>query len=400
MEVLPRLQRVIQEGPPWSPVGAADDDRATVIRRAAHRAMVGRYPRGAWWLAAAVKAIGWPVGSLIGAVSFARRRSAGPAEALGIWRTAMRHGAPPLEQYAYRIASGASVGVHRWMYHAETMHLNRALADAEAVRLCADKARLADHLSARGVPVPSTLALVEPGGAVGVTRSWGPIVVKPNFSFAGSGLEVWAPAEKGACWQRRDSALEYLDDEDLAARIPELAARHGRMLVQPLVAPHPRLALDDGMIPPVIRVVSGQWPCGRVEIAYAFVWHQIHEVGVARPTGLGVIDPERGTLFASPAQSAPAFAWAGPSPLVAALDGPLPDWPAAVAAVTAAHAALPGRVPMLSWDLLLSPSGPVLIEANVMCSLYLHQLVTGRPGTETILGEVFEAWLSRDGRRS
>ncbi len=398
MHVLSRLQRAIREGPPWPPAGLAHGGRAACIRRAAHRAMVGRYPRAAWWTVASLKAAGWPAWTLIGAVRFGRRLSAGARGVLGIWRTAIRQGVPPLEQYAYRLAPGASADVHRWMYHGEIMHLNRGLAAPGVVRLCSDKARLAEHLSARGLPVPRTLALVQPGGAARVDRSWGPIVVKPNDGFAAAGLEIWAPAEQGPGWRRRNGAPESLDDEGLGARISKLAARHGRMLVQPLVAPHPRLAPDGATVPPVLRIVSGQWPCGRVEIAYAFVWDQIDEVGVARPPGLGVVDPEGGTLFVSPAQSGPVFPWAAPSPLVAALDGPLPDWPAAVAAVTRAHAALPGRVPMLSWDVLLSPSGPVLIEANVMCSLYLHQLVTGRPGSETILGEAFEAWLAEGGR--
>lgn len=398
MGLLYRLRRAIEEGPPWPPARLAEAGREGRIRRAAHRAAVARFPGGVRLPVLAVKAVAWPVWSLVRAVAFARYRGAGLPGILGIWATAMRYGVPPLEQYAYRIRPGAGAEAHVWMYHGEMMHLNRALADRAAVRLCADKVRLAAHLGASGLPVVATLAVIEPGATVRPEPEWGAIVAKPRISFAATGVEIWAPAEGDAVWERRNTPAERRDSNGLGERIASLAGQYGTILVQPLVTPHPRLARENAMIPPVLRVVSGQWPGGRVGIAYAVVWHQFDEAGADRPEGMAVVDLDDGALVASPAQREPVFPLMAQSSLARELEGPLPHWEAARAAVQAGHAALPGRIPVLSWDVLLSCTGPVLLEANVGCSLYFHQAVTGVPASRTILGDVFAEWLETSAR--
>ncbi|KPQ20053.1 MAG: hypothetical protein HLUCCO06_08380 [Halomonas sp. HL-93] len=59
----------------------------------------------------------------------------------------------------------------------------------------------------------------------------------------------------------------------------------------------------------------------------------------------------------------------------------------------AAHAALPGRMIAVGWDVLFSADGPIILEGNHTIGLYKLQRATQWPAADGPLGELLEAWL-------
>lgn len=395
-----RYRDVLGEGAPWPPAGSRRADRAAQIRHAAWVARRARFGPFLRVLVAVGQAAGWPVMTLRPARILAQRGGRGWSGAFALWRSAMRSGMTPLEQFAYRVPADRPAEANRWFLHAEFCHLNRALASTAARALCDDKVAFARLAAERGVPVPATLAVVQPGapGDIGdaLAAACDGVVLKPVTAFRAQGLEAWVPREEGR-WQRASGAALTLERKALGARVADLATRHGAMLLQPMVPAHPALARADLVLPPVLRMITGRAPEGAVTLAYATLWYSLVPEGAERVMGITVIDPGSGRPITTQIQQEPHFDWLAPVAGLDLPDAPLPFWEAAVGAVSAAHRMLDCDVPVVAWDVVISPSGPVVLEGNIGTSIYYQQTVTGIPGSESALGPVVEAWLHRRG---
>ena len=105
-----------------------------------------------------------------------------------------------------------------------------------------------------------------------------------------------------------------------------------------------------------------------------------------------LVDPETGRIRAeAEGQRNPVFGSARLDPVFAGLT--LPDWVACRSLVLRAHAAFPGPVPLLGWDVAFTDTGPVAIETNVGLSFFQFQMASLRPALKGPLGPLMEAWL-------
>lgn len=389
-----RYRDVLSEGAPWPPADSRAPGREALIRRAAWQAGHARFSPVMRLVVGALRILAWPALTLGPSRVIAQRRGEGWRGAFAVWRMAMRSGVTPLEQYAYRIAPGCPAEANRWFMHAEFCYLNTALSSDAARELCQDKVAFAGRAAACGLAVPATLATVEAGQGAAPPDHEGGIVVKPVRGFGARGIEAWCRgAASEAAWQRVSGEPMALEPMALGARIGDLARRHGAMLIQPLIPAHPALTRPDIVLPPLLRIVSGLTPEGQLVIGYATLWYSLAPRDAAQVTGITVIDVASGKPTVTGAQARPLFDWMAPHPAFGRTDAALPFWAQTLEAVGVAHRMLEGGAPVIAWDVVISPQGPVLLEGNIGISLYYQQLATGLPGSDSALGAVVEAWL-------
>jgi hypothetical protein len=164
------------------------------------------------------------------------------------------------------------------------------------------------------------------------------------------------------------------------------------MLVQPRLVPHSSLLAVSGQGMPAIRAITGMWPDGSVEIVCALFRRPDPDVFASQAGPYGLVDCETGHIQEpTPAQREPVFRIVTADPALSGLV--LPGWDGVVRAVTAAHAAFPGRAALIGWDVTLTDDGPVLLEANISLSFFFFQMATARPATVGRLGPLIEAWV-------
>jgi hypothetical protein len=143
---------------------------------------------------------------------------------------------------------------------------------------------------------------------------------------------------------------------------------------------------------PAVRIITGMWPDGAVEVVCALFQRPAPGVFASQAGPYGLVDCDSGRI-AEPtrAQRAPVFRIAAADPALSGLV--LPDWDGVVQSVTKAHGALPGRAALIGWDVALTDGGPVLLEANTSLSFFFFQMATARPATLGRLGPLIGAWV-------
>lgn len=237
----------------------------------------------------------------------------------------------------------------------EDAALNKLLNPRGWTRDCAlaDKTRFAARCRATGLPHPPTVALLARRGVRHVEHPAGrELLVKPADGEGGGGVQVLGAV--------RDAAML----EDWHARLRP----RGVLVVQPRIAAHPALRDLAMSALPTVRIVTLLDERGRPEVVSATFRCPTDPAAhidnmkaggliaaVALPTGeLGVAcrGYGGGDHTHHPATGA---AIAGRR---------LPDWEAARALVTRAHAQAFDDYVLIGWDVALTPEGPLLIEGN------------------------------------
>lgn len=188
---------------------------------------------------------------------------------------------------------------------------------------------------------------------------------------------------------------------ELAEQSRTMPKRYGRVsrriILQPFVRNHPALAsLTTGALCSV-RMVTYRRPGGRAEFLVATFKmatggapvDNIHLGGVHAPvdstTGrLGPALQRRGRVLA-PIERHPDTG----APIVG---HQLPDWEAVVALVRHAHDAA-RAVPLIGWDVALTPHGPVLIEGNLASNPSIAQAPAGLPLGDTPFVDAMNAHM-------
>jgi hypothetical protein len=93
-------------------------------------------------------------------------------------------------------------------------------------------------------------------------------------------------------------------------------------------------------------------------------------------------DPRRGSFAAHPDSGG-------------AIEGiVVPCWEEACALATRAHGAFPW-LPTVGWDVVVTPGGPIVLEANPNWCVELAQIPSGRPLGETAYPAVYLAHRAR-----
>lgn len=389
------MDLAVDRGFPWSS-GSAPAGAGT-LRIAARRAVLAQWPRPLRPIAAVAMILGWPASSLAEAIRSSAFLSASMKRHRGRWRLvwwawmqALAASVPPVEAFAFRLFDPGAAHRDAWLYTPEMLALLRRLNDDSAVALSADKEAFARWCSTRQLRCIPTLAAVN--GADGEHRIAGglplrDLLVKPRKGAQGEGIEAWR-------W--RDGHFQQnqrqLTPADLAATIVQRAAgTPGGLLVQPLLAPHPALQqiAGDGM--PAVRVITGRYPDGRVVFGPATLQAPQPGAVISQSGPFRPVDVDSGQVLADAARlSAPVF----DMPTAGDFAGiTLPDWDRARASLLQAHAAFPGRAPLIGWDLLFDAQGVILCEANLGLSFYSFQLGMPDPLGRSQIGRVLEAWL-------
>lgn len=301
------------------------------------------------WLAA-------PIGPCL---RFARRFQLTGRQTLRLLVDCWAGGAQPNEAHVWRRLM-APPGRHPLPGRAAVVALPR-LGDPLAHRLLADKLATARLLTAAGVATPAILAQ---GGAPELDQPpWtqpARLFVKPRYGSAGLG--TLAVDVLGGARFRLDGR-EPVDGERLRQRLGA-----GPWLAQPLLEPAAELAdLATAGRAPVLRLNTAREPGGA-----PFLHSALLELDVPGEDPRAFIrgrvrvpvDPAGGLLcaglwFLHPERRLDRLPWNG-----AALTGrPLPGFAAAVDLALRAMAHLPG-LPLVNWDLIHTPDGPMLLEGN------------------------------------
>jgi hypothetical protein len=271
-----------------------------------------------------------------------------------------------------------------------------ALGRRDEIVLATDKLEIADRLAKLGIPVPSTRTVISRGLSPDIgTPPWTgteKLLAKPRHGSHAQGLSTITCLGAGFFSIKGGPPVTRAQlSQKLTA-----AARRDSLLVQSYIAPSPDTRDLSPDAPVVIRAfVTRQGPHQDVSVVSAML--KILPPGMDAPVGIDElllvpIDVGHGTLadgllLDRPGDRWPRTPWTG-----APLRGrPVPDWRDIADIVARASAVLPG-IPVIGWDVLLGPEGPVILEANTGVSLFRAMLWHIDSGLPSPVPATLEAW--------
>lgn len=327
----------------------------------------------------------WYVVALLLVRRFARALDLSAGARTSLYVHCLRSGAQPVDAWVWQRVSSSTSGLPLPARAAGV--LLGELGDPAAIRLLADKLATADLLASAGLSTPPMLTVIPRGATADLDASpWlepAALFVKPRHGAA----------------RRGAYAIDVLDDAryrldgDPAIDRPRLLERlragstHDDLLVQTRLAPASELVdLMSGNNVPVLRVTTACEPGGQ-----PFVHSALLEVGMpgehprnfVRGHVYVPIELRTGTLrpgiwFARPHDRYSRLPWND-----AILDGrPLAGLHHALSEAVRAMRLVPG-VPLVNWDIVLAPPGPVILEGNTGGNWILTSLPE-RLGVETV----------------
>jgi len=342
-------------------VPPADADLAHLRRWAAARY---RQRFGPWRRAVllALMRLVWPAVLTRRALRFARRHRLGWRETRRLVLDCLAAGAEPNEALVWR-RTFRPAAPHPLPGKAATLLLSR-LGDPAEHALLADKLATGQRLAAGNLRVPTLLATIGDGSLDPDHEIWSvprQLVIKPRRGWGGrhvNFVDVF-----GGGWFSVDGGPQSTI-EAVRARI---AAAGEDLLVQARVVPVPELADLTAARAPVLRLTTARDPSSLPFMHSAlltiavpdenprhFVRGQLH-VPVVPQTGRLV----RGIWFLHAGERFASLPWNG-APIA---DRLLPGFARAAAMAIEAMALFPG-LPLVSWDVILSADGPVILEGN------------------------------------
>ncbi|HEY4088199.1 MAG TPA: sugar-transfer associated ATP-grasp domain-containing protein [Bryobacteraceae bacterium] len=301
---------------------------------------------------------------------------ASPNEAL-IWRQFFNPAAPhPLPG---RAASG----------------LLSRLGNSDEHRLVADKQLTAELLAREGLPVPPLLGLLRhgefPGPAAPLWCEPARLFVKPRIGAASRGTFSLEVTGAGTCRINNGSTVPI---ESLRDRLTFAAT--GDFLVQPYLFAAPALAdLTTAGAAPVLRITTARNPREAPFLHSALLAIDVpgesprHFIRGQLRVPIDVVTGQMrsGIWFLHPDRRYPSLPW-NHAPLTGRT---IPDLPAALEMALRAMDLLPG-LPLVNWDLIVTPSGPVILEGNTCGNWILTNLsMIDEPGT-TPLDLLLRKW--------
>jgi len=381
-------------GFPWA-MGFGDVYGHTrAFRRALRRSVVDHWPRGTRLAGQVLMALLWPLQSLHDAIAFTfqiDRAELGGRGRMGValraWRAALAYNLPPVDYLCYRLFEPGRPGPGHWLHSADA-HLHfRAVAAPEVCALAEDKLAFADLGASIGAGVMPVLAVYGAGGPKRPFAGGAPppidLLVKPRHGHGGREQMVWR-------WDgRRHIADDPVSDPGFDAWL-DTAARSGDLLVQRMAHPPERIGPVVPSLPPVLSVLTAEWPDGRRCAAFALLTIALQEDGEKVYINRQIEVASGCVLPAQPGQIRSVW---GDQPDGRDCSGfTVPDWPEILAGIDMFHAVMPGPAPVLKWDYILTDEGPRLLETNTGTGVYLLQEMTLRPITETPVGAALEAW--------
>ena len=276
-------------------------------------------------------------------------------------------------------------------------HLTAAYAAESDGGRIRDKRAFTEWCAGHGLPHVPVLAEWKDGTLVYDARPGGALPAadlfsKPPDATYGSGTARWAYDGRGG-YGGRDGRVR--DAEVLLVELAERSRvgtgpkdkRSHRMLLMPCLQNDPVLAPITAGALCTVRIVTYQAP-GR-PAAFLVATYKM-ATGDAPADNfhfggmLAAVDPDTGRLGAAVRQRGRALTAVDRHPDSGAVIAgfPLPHWRAARALAVRAHESA-RFLPMVGWDIALTPDGPVLIEGNTWGNPDIMQAPTGRPLGDT-----------------
>ena len=237
-------------------------------------------------------------------------------------------------------------------YH-RLMNARRGVGKAD-YRLVQDKYRLAERLSAAGVPVVATRECMQ-GGLADLESALAEqpaVFCKSRFGSRGEGAFRVQRSRQGGLQGQLLSGEALPSESDVRAAWQALAGR-GEVLIQPYLHNHPQLQnLAGGDGPVTVRLITRMH--GDVAEAWAsLLYVQAPGDSADRSYWLLKIDLATGRL-------SDAFGHWQETAIESLV---VPYWPAIVSHSLQSQSALP-RLWAIAWDWIVTPDGPVLLEGN------------------------------------
>jgi hypothetical protein len=310
---------------------------------------------------------------------------------LQVFADCLMTGAQPVEALAWRRAFG---GRHPLPGRATAMLLTQ-LGSVRDIALLGDKLAACAAFAGAGIrttPIRAHLARGSMPRPAALPETGGWLFLKPRHGSAARG--TLAIARDGANW--RDSNGATLDDAVLSDRLAVLA-QADELLVQDRLESHPDLvALAGTDVAPVLRVTTARMP-GAAPFVHAaslgifvpgerprnYLHGQMHV-----PLGLDDSRMRPGFWLGAPAIRHHRAPWNG-APIAGR---PLPALSEALESALAAMALVPG-LPLVSWDMILSTQGPVLLEGNAAGDFLLVALAgDGASHLGSSIAQILLAW--------
>ncbi|MEM7669663.1 MAG: hypothetical protein AAF317_11045 [Pseudomonadota bacterium] len=294
----------------------------------------------------------WPFASLRQALA-ASQNVPDPPDRLWLkaWFAALTENIPPAEFAAYRLYRSGRTSPE-WRYEWETVALLSKVTDPAAARLLSDKRASARWLTEAGIPSVPVLA----------RATGGEIISKPRYGARGSGVRQWRLT--GSCYCPVDSPSGHpLRAEELDS----YAGKHG-LLLQPMIKAHPGVGH-----PCVARLVTYRPIEQAAYLAMALVQSVPTDTVLSHMGPLRLVETETGCVLPpGPGQRRGGTR----SPIGCPVEGKmLPGWAEIARQVARAHNLLDGCVPLVGWDVIFGPEGPMVLEGNTAISLRAFQSV-------------------------
>lgn len=338
-----------------------DDTRRLLFKKTA-AAVKRRLPTPASAFLLAGARAGWLPFAFMEAWTYARRRG-GRTPFQPLFLDCLMAGAWPPEAWLWRELFGERI---EFGMRATSLLLSE-LGDAAGHRLLEDKAAAAAVLRDAGAPVPETLAIIRPGC---VEQELQPLrdagvglAIKPQSGYGAHGLIMAEPLGDGR-WRVNGADTGW---EDFAGRL--------RRARTPLLA-QARLrgarTLDgflDAERPPILRIATARRP-GAAPFVYGAILSTpvpgnaastfvTKDIRAAVDLDTGRLDAA--LLFANPRRKLASVPWNG-----ARIEGRILEGVSAAAQATLTAAAAVPALPVISWDVVLTDAGPVILEGNSM----------------------------------
>jgi len=266
-----------------------------------------------------------------------------------------------------------------------------ALGDKADIALAADKLTLSDRLASLGLPVAPIRTVVVPGQNLDLSLPpWTrpeKLLVKPRHGAHAKGLFSIKSLPGG---RFSISGGPPVDPSELYRRLMS-AARQDSLLVQAFIGPSADTRDFSPDAPPIIRAFTMRVKPGeRASVASAIL--KILPPGRDAPD---TRDVDELTVFPIDLESGipgDGILFGDPRNRVSGRRGrALAGWPAVQEMVVRASDILPG-VPVIGWDVLLGPDGPVILEANTWVGMFRAMLWHFEHGVPSPLHAAIESW--------
>ena len=274
---------------------------------------------------------------------------------------------------------------------------NTRLAAPLARQIANDKSLTAEFCEEHGFPIPKTLALWREGKVVKAFSNdrppVEPMILKSFQDAGGHGVELWD--HKNDRVERQADPIYDRPAQDLSVTefmaFLEDQADPG-ILVEQMACAHPELLNPLASQPPVLRLVTGRWPDDRVEILTGTIQAPVPGQAVSQGGKLRIIDVLNGHIEPKSFAGDPVCEkWSIQDPEFDNL--PVPFWSETVDLMKRLHQTLPGPVPILGSDVVITPDGPVILEFNIGAGCFFEQLFTKQPAANGRWAQVLVAHL-------